>query len=123
MRLRLNLLQYTPSSLTVCVFMTVDICILQQFVETVPETARLLKQSGTAGDLDMMKQMAASMNPDVVKHLADEAGISKVHKYLSGTWSISSGQFSPEEHKVCNDNKPYKGSRGKVQFSLRVYFF
>ncbi len=50
-------------------------------METVPETARLLKQSGTAGDLDMMKEMAASMNPDIVKQLADEAGISKVGEY------------------------------------------
>ena len=48
----------------------------------VPEVERLMLQSKTAPNLDALKEVAKSMNPDTVNGLADAAGVSKVSTFI-----------------------------------------
>ena len=51
-------------------------------MEGVPEVERLMLQSQTAPNLEALKEIAGSMNPDTVNGLADAAGISKVSTFI-----------------------------------------
>ena len=55
---------------------------IQKFMDQVPETGRLLMQSKAAPNLETMREITKSMNPDTVKDLIDGAGISKVSTFV-----------------------------------------
>ena len=65
-----------------------SIFIFQKHLEEVPEVRRLLMQSKAAPDIETMKEITKSMNPDTVKDLIDAAGISKVGKIIFISFSF-----------------------------------
>ena len=55
-----------------------NIFIFQKHLDEVPEVKRLLMQSKAAPDMETLREITKSLNPDTVKDLIDAAGVSKV---------------------------------------------